>query len=53
MNALYRGLIVSGGLAAVAFYPITYHDDGRGRHDRRRTGFIAQPLLRYVDRPWL
>jgi len=23
MNALYRGLIVSGGLAAVAFYPIT------------------------------
>ncbi len=23
MNALYRGLIVSGGLAAVAFYPLT------------------------------
>ncbi len=23
MNALYRGLIVSGGIAAVAFYPIT------------------------------
>ena len=24
MNALYKGLIISGGLAAVAFYPITH-----------------------------
>jgi K(+)-stimulated pyrophosphate-energized sodium pump len=30
MNALYRGLIVSGGLAAVAFYPITTKMMGEG-----------------------
>jgi len=30
MNALYRGLIVSGGLAAVAFYPITTWMMGEG-----------------------
>jgi len=30
MNALYRGLIVSGGLAAVAFYPITTWMLGEG-----------------------
>ncbi len=30
MNALYRGLIVSGGLAAVAFYPITMRMMGEG-----------------------
>ena len=30
MNALYRGLIVSGGLAAVAFYPITTRMMGDG-----------------------
>jgi K(+)-stimulated pyrophosphate-energized sodium pump len=30
MNALYRGLIVSGGLAAVAFYPITTRMMGEG-----------------------
>jgi len=30
MNALYRGLIVSGGLAAVAFYPITNWMMGEG-----------------------
>jgi K(+)-stimulated pyrophosphate-energized sodium pump len=30
MNALYRGLIVSGGLAAVAFYPITTMTLGEG-----------------------
>jgi len=30
MNALYRGLIVSGGLAAVAFYPITTTMMGEG-----------------------
>ncbi|MDP2432175.1 MAG: sodium-translocating pyrophosphatase [Pseudomonadota bacterium] len=30
MNALYRGLIVSGGLAAVAFYPITMRMMGDG-----------------------
>jgi K(+)-stimulated pyrophosphate-energized sodium pump len=30
MNALYRGLIVSGGLAAVAFYPITMKMMGEG-----------------------
>ena len=30
MNALYRGLIVAGGLAAVAFYPITVWMLGEG-----------------------
>jgi K(+)-stimulated pyrophosphate-energized sodium pump len=30
MNALYRGLIVSGGLAAVAFYPLTTWMLGEG-----------------------
>ncbi len=30
MNALYRGLIVSGGLAAIAFYPITTRMMGEG-----------------------
>ena len=30
MNALYRGLIVAGGLAAVAFYPITTRMLGEG-----------------------
>jgi len=25
MNALYRGLAVAGGLAAIAFYPVTYY----------------------------
>jgi len=30
MNALYRGLMVSGGLAAIAFYPITTRVLGEG-----------------------
>jgi K(+)-stimulated pyrophosphate-energized sodium pump len=30
MNALYRGLIVAGGLAAIAFYPITMKMMGEG-----------------------
>ncbi|MDD5298805.1 MAG: sodium-translocating pyrophosphatase [Rhodocyclaceae bacterium] len=30
MNALYRGLMVSGGLAAIAFYPITTSMMGQG-----------------------
>ena len=39
MNALYRGLIVSGVLAAIAFYPITNMDAGRGRDDRRSSWY--------------
>ena len=37
MNALYRGVIVSGVIAAVAFYFVTQRDDGRAGACRSST----------------
>ena len=31
MGALYKGVIMSGVIAAIAFYPVTTHDDERSR----------------------
>ena len=51
MNALYRGLIVSGVLAADRLLSHHHLDDGRRRDDRRQAGVVDEPVLRRPDRP--
>ena len=58
-RALYQGLIVSGGLAAVAFLPITLLADGRPHYKAGRVGAAPRgatarqrhrPLALHADR---
>ena len=49
-RALYQGLIVSGGLAALAFLPITLGDDGRPQLQGRGVRAAARRLRRGAER---
>ena len=51
-RALYQGMVVAGIIAAIAFYPITYVDDGRPHaHGGRAAPERRRHLPLRADRP--